>query len=84
MNITLDKVRCGHNAVIISIKDSEYESQKLHDMGLTKGSEILPVFSSPTSDPVAYKVNGVVIAIRNKQAKNINVSTCRCDSYEKA
>ncbi len=83
MNSTLDKISCGHQAIIISIEDCEYDNQKLHDMGLTKGSKISPIFSSPTSDPIAYKVNGVVIAIRNKQAKNINVLTCGCDNHEK-
>ncbi len=83
MKTTLNKISCNHHAIIMNIEDSESESQKLHDMGLTKGSDITPVFSSPTSDPVAYKVNGVVIAIRNKQAKNINVLTYRCENYEK-
>lgn len=81
--VTLDKAQCGHKFIIEDIVDKEPNKLRLYDMGFTKGSIITPLFSSPFSDPTAYEIKGAIIAIRKKQARNINVLTSRCDNYER-
>ncbi len=81
--ISLDKILCGQSAEIESIAATEPDKERLNDIGLTKGSVIKPLFTSPSTDPTAYEIKGALIAIRKNQAKNINVLTCRCDNHEK-
>lgn len=43
------------------------------DIGIIEGNTITCVLISPFNDPKAYKINGVTIAIRNKDANEIEV-----------
>lgn len=52
--------------------DSEM-TRRLWDLGFTKGTEIEAVQSSPSGDPVAYKIRGTIFAVRKKDAKQIDL-----------
>lgn len=47
--------------------------RRLLDMGLVKGTEIMPILISPSGDPRAFLVRGTIIAIREEDAKNIKI-----------
>jgi ferrous iron transport protein A len=52
------------------------ERRRLMDLGLTPGTCVEPVLRSPLGDPTAYRVRGTVLALRNEQAKRIEVTEC--------
>lgn len=70
---TLDKVMIKQQAHIEAIADDKIRSRML-DLGFTKGSVVTPLFESPTSDPVAYRIKNVIIALRNDEAKYVEVT----------
>ncbi len=45
--------------------------RRLLDIGLIEGTVVTCVGHSPSGDPVAYRIRGAVIAIRNADAANI-------------
>lgn len=47
--------------------------RRLLDLGLVKGTWIIPVLVSPSKDPRAFSVRGTVIAIREEDAKKIKI-----------
>ena len=49
--------------------------RRLLDLGLVKGTDIVPVLVSPSNDPRAFQVRGSIIAMRKKEAKNIVIQT---------
>lgn len=48
--------------------------RRLLDLGLVKGTKIIPVLISPSKDPRAFEVRGTIIAIRKEDAKNILIN----------
>lgn len=73
MNSTLDNVLLNE-CVIIKKINGEYElKRRFLDLGFLPNSIIECVLVSPFKDPKAYQINGSVIAIRNNDAKNIEV-----------
>ena len=47
--------------------------RRLLDLGFYKGTSIKKVLVSPKGDPIAYRVRGTTIALRNSDAKYIEV-----------
>lgn len=71
--LTLDKVGLNQKARIYSIVNDDIRCRML-DLGFIKGTVIVPVFSSPVSDPVAYRINNMTIALRNDEARYVEVT----------
>jgi ferrous iron transport protein A len=44
------------------------------DLGVIAGTEIEPLYKSPSGNPVAYFVRGAVVALRNDVSDKIIVS----------
>jgi DtxR family Mn-dependent transcriptional regulator len=49
------------------------ERRRLLDLGLVPGTRVLAEFASPAGDPMAYRVRGALIALRNQQAGMIYI-----------
>lgn len=47
--------------------------RRLLDLGLIKGTKIVPVFKSPSGDPVAYEIRKTLIAIRKEDSSLITL-----------
>lgn len=47
--------------------------RRLLDLGLVRGTSIIPVLVSPSKDPRAFLVRGSIIAIRKEDAENIEI-----------
>ncbi len=71
--MTLDELKIGQKARIISISDSSSIRRRLLDIGFTMNSVIFAYMMSPFKDPIAYKIKNAIIAIRNNDAKDIEV-----------
>jgi len=72
--LPLSKAFPGKQYLIKSVHKTDAYSTDLHGYGLIPGASIKLLFSSPSKDPSAYEVMGTVIAIRQKDSKNIYVS----------
>lgn len=49
--------------------------RRLMDIGFYQGSRIACLGKSPLGDPIAYEINGAVIALRKEDAKKIEIIT---------
>ena len=73
--IQLDKLPILENAYISSVDVPDTVRRRLFDLGFVPGTSIMPIYRSPFGDPVAYKVMGSIIALRNSIASGITVAT---------
>lgn len=73
MKQTLDSLKINQTGVIYSINTKYYIKKRLFNLGIIKGTKIKPLYKSPFNDPKTYLINQAVIALRNKDAKNIIV-----------
>ena len=71
----LSELEIGEEAVIVEMLA---ENRRLKDMGLVEGTKTKCLLKSPLGDPVAYRVRGAVIAIRNDDARKIGIEVL-CD-----
>lgn len=70
---TLDKINLNQNYLIEKILLNEQSKRRIYDLGIIENTIIKALYKSPFNDPVAYEIRGTIIAIRNKDAKNIIV-----------
>ena len=69
----LSQLPLNKNGKIDKIECDEGIKRRLLDMGLVKGTNIVPILVSPSGDPRAFLVRGTIIAIREDDAKNIKI-----------
>lgn len=69
----LSQLPLNKNGRIVKIECDEGIKRRLLDMGLVKGTNIVPILVSPSGDPRAFLVRGTIIAIRKDDAKNIKI-----------
>lgn len=72
--MTLDKILLNEQVLICSIHGDSFMRRRLLDLGFIPGMFVKCVLVSPFRDPRAYQVAGNVIALRNIDAKNVEVS----------
>lgn len=73
--MTLDNLELNKTGYIENLNCNESVKRRLLDLGLIKGTEITPIFVSPSGDPTAFEVRGSVIAIRVEDTSLIGIST---------
>ena len=71
--ITLNNTLSNKEYIIANIEAENSFKYRLYDLGLYKGAIIKRLKSSPLGDPVSYLIKETVIAIRNEDAKKIEV-----------
>lgn len=71
--VDLSQLPLNKNGKIKEIKCEESIKRRMLDLGLVKGTNIVPVLVSPSKDPRAFWVRGSIIAIREEEAKCIKV-----------
>lgn len=69
----LSQLQLNKNGKIYKIECNEGIKRRLLDMGLVKGTNIVPILVSPSGDPRAFLVRGTIIAIRKDDAKHIKI-----------
>ncbi len=79
---TLSFLRTGESAVILGISKAcrGQQRRRLMDLGIVPGSEITAELSSLGGDPVAYKIRGTTVALRNQQADQIYIHKIKKES----
>lgn len=69
----LREMRRDQKGVIVAVKQAGVLGRRIRDMGLVPGTEIMVQGRAPLYDPVALRVMGSVISLRNNEADFIEV-----------
>lgn len=73
MSISLRQLDVQDKAIIISVSAPGEMGRRLRDMGLVPGTEIEIIGRAPLKDPVALRLRGFTLTLRNNEADHINV-----------
>lgn len=73
MRINLRKMHDNQAGTIARIKVSGELGRRIRDMGLVPGMEIKIQGRAPLYDPVALRVGGAILTLRNNEADYIEV-----------
>ena len=73
MRINMRKMDDNQAGTITSIKVSGELGRRIRDMGLVPGTEIKIQGRAPLYDPVALRVMGTTLTLRNNEADYIEV-----------
>jgi len=71
--VSLRTLQVGQNARIHSVKAVGELGRRIRDMGLIKGTEFEVVGRAPLKDPVALRLKGFTLTLRNNEADGIFV-----------
>ena len=69
----LSQMRPGTRATVVGLSAEDEMRRRLQDLGLVKGCRVDCVEKSPLGDPVAYRICGAVVALRQKDAAAVRV-----------
>ena len=72
--MSLDEIKLNEKAIIKKVECQGNIKRRLLDLGLVKGTKIVPILVSPVKDPRAFLVRGSIVAIREEEAENIEVT----------
>ncbi|MGL4722857.1 MAG: FeoA family protein [Desulfovibrionaceae bacterium] len=75
MHRMLRDLRVGEKAIVCSVLAEGEIGRRLMDMGIIPGTEIEIVGRAPLQDPVAVRLKGFTLSLRNNEAGYIQVST---------
>ncbi len=73
MIINMRKMIAKQTGTISSIDVEGELGRRIRDMGLTPGTEVTIQGRAPLLDPVAVRVRGFTLSLRNSEADFINV-----------
>lgn len=69
----LSELRLNHKAIIKKLYSTKTIHRRFQDLGFIPGNIVSCVLISPFQNPKAFKINGMVLAIRNEDSANIEV-----------
>lgn len=80
--VTLDYVALNKLCVVNNlIKINNTQVNRMYDFGIVKGASIVPINNSMFGDTRAYLIKGCVVALRQQDAKYVNVSINNGGNY---
>lgn len=72
-SISLRTMKKGQKAIISAIAAEGELGRRIRDMGLIPGAEVQVVGRAPLKDPVALRLKGFTLTLRNNEADKITV-----------
>lgn len=72
--LPLDQLPVGRTARVTSLVSDGSTRRRMLDFGIIGGTEIQPLYRSPSGNPVAYLIRGAVIALRSDVSSRIMVA----------
>lgn len=72
--IALNQLPIGKKANVSELTSDGATRRRMLDLGIIKGTEIEPLYKSPSGNPVAYLIRGAVIALRSDVSGRIMVT----------
>ena len=74
-HIPMRQMKTNQSGIIRAVKANGEMGRRLRDMGLVPGTEIKIKGRAPLNDPVALRVMGFTLTLRNNEADWIEVET---------
>jgi ferrous iron transport protein A len=71
--INLRQMKKNQTGVIISVKAVGILGRRIREMGLVPGTEVTVIGRAPLNDPVALRIMGGTLTLRNNEADFIMV-----------
>ena len=71
--VPLNSLPLGKRAKIKLLTSNGISRRRLLDLGFIIDTEIEALQKSPSGDPIAYQIRGVVIALRKEEASKVMV-----------
>lgn len=71
--INLRQMQVGQKAEIVTIGAQDDLGRRIRDMGIVPGAEVEIVGRAPLKDPVALRLQGFTLTLRNNEADWITV-----------
>lgn len=75
-DLRLCDMQPNDKAIINTVATDSPAVKRMKDIGIDVGEEVICLFKSPFSDPTAYRVNGIIIALRKSDCADVWVSLC--------
>lgn len=72
--VSLRRLEKGQHATIAAITADGEMGRRIRDMGLVPGVQVQVVGRAPLEDPVALRLMGFTLTLRNNEADYIQVS----------
>ena len=76
MIIPMREMKVGRRGLIKSVNAKGELGKRIRDMGIVAGTEFVVIGKAPLYDPVALKMKGFVLTLRNSEADFI---TCEVE-----
>ncbi len=73
--VSLNELEINKKCIVCSLIASGSERRRLLDLGIIQGTKIEVLCKSPSGDPTAYFLRGIVIALRSECARKIIVKS---------
>ena len=73
-DLTLANLSDGSVAVVTRLTSLGSERRRMMDLGILPGAKIEIAMNNPLGDPTAYLIRGATIALRQEQARLIQIS----------
>ncbi len=71
--VNMRKMRKNQSGIITAVKVGGILGRRIREMGLVPGTEITIQGRAPLNDPVALRVMGGTLTLRNNEADHISV-----------
>ena len=72
--ISMSKLPLGCDASVCRVCEGGKTKRRFFDIGLFPGASVKRVSKSPLGDPSCYMINGILIAIRDRDTEKIKVT----------
>ncbi len=72
--MTLNKVPVGKSCTVNALEMTGLMRRRLQDLGMIPGTRVTPTKKSPGHGPTAYKLRESVYALREEDARNVDVT----------
>ena len=71
--LPLRKMQVGQRAKVVAVDAAGEMGRRIRDMGLVPGAELEVMGRAPLRDPVALRIGGFTLTLRNNEADYISV-----------
>lgn len=71
--MTLADMCVNQKGIISEVDSACLIKRRLFDMGFVKGNNVCCVFRNPLGSPIAYRIDGSIIALRKPDAQMVGV-----------
>lgn len=73
-SLTLADLQPGQSGIVADLESAGLQRRRMMDLGIVPGTRVRMEMSSPLGDPIAYRVRGALVALRQEQARQVLIN----------